>query len=326
MTLGKLERIENIRDIWPHEAQSFTPWLARAENIAQLSDAIGYGTDGLEVLKVEDNVGSFYADIIARETLGADSGLVLIENQFGQTNHDHLGKIVTYAAGQKEQVRTVVWIAEKIRDEHRAALDWLNAKTTDDIGFFGIEIELWRIGTSEPAPRFSVVSRPNDWLRTDPIVDQDLSELRKLYIRYWDALGATIRARKTMLKPQKGGPQQWTNLSIGRSHFALVASAAEQNGSIRAELSMAGPTGKLAFARLQTDREAIDAAYGPGLIWDEMPGRKQSRVSETLPDVDLWNEPDWPRQHQWLADRLDRLHRVFQDRVRKLDLAAGSDP
>lgn len=108
--LGKLTRIDNIREIWPHEAHSFTPWLARSENMAQLSEAIGYGAEGLEVLKVEENVGSFYADIIAQETLGADSGLVLIENQFGPTNHDHLGKIITYAAGQKERVRTVVWI------------------------------------------------------------------------------------------------------------------------------------------------------------------------------------------------------------------------
>jgi hypothetical protein len=91
---------------------------------------------------------------------------------------------------------------------------------------------------------------------------------------------------------------------------------------------MAGPTGKRAFALLQSDRHAIDTAYGPGLHWDDMPGRKQARISETLPGIDLWNEADWPRQHQWLADRLDRMHRIFQDRVRNLDLApvTGGDP
>jgi hypothetical protein len=324
--LGKLTRIDNIRGIWPHEAHSFTPWLARSENMAQLSEAIGYGAEGLEVLKVEENVGSFYADIIAQETLGADSGLVLIENQFGPTNHDHLGKIITYAAGQKERVRTVVWIAEKLRDEHRAALDWLNLNTVDDIGFFGIEIELWRIGTSEPAPRFSVVSRPNDWLRADPVNDADLSDLRKLYVRYWEALATNIRSRKTMLKPQKGLPQQWTNFSIGRAHFALVATASEQSGAIRAGLEMTGPSGKIAFNRLLADQVAINDAYGPGLDWDEMPGRKQTRISETMPTVDISNELDWPRQHQWLADRLDRLHRVFHDRVRNLNLTLPTHP
>jgi hypothetical protein len=319
VTLGKLEKIENLKPIWPHEARSFTPWLARPENISQLSEAIGYGPEGLEVLKVEDNVGAFYADIVARDTLAAEGGLVLIENQFGATNHDHLGKIITYAAGQKEPVRTIVWIAEKLRDEHRAALDWLNGNTAGTIGFFGIEIELWRIGESPPAPRFSVVSRPNEWVR-DHAADPDLSDLRKLYIRYWDALGTLIRRRKTLLKPQKGTPAQWTNFSIGRANFALVATAAGKNGAIRAELAMTGATGKLAFARLVSQQAEIDAAYGPGLEWDHMPGRQQTRISETLPDVDIWNVSDWPRQHGWLADRLDRLHRLFHDRIRALDL------
>lgn len=320
MTLGKLSRIDDIRAIWPHEAHSFTPWLARAENIAQLSDAIGYGPEGLEVMKVEDNVGAFYADIIARETLAAEGGLVLIENQFGTTNHDHLGKIITYAAGQKEPVRAIVWIAEKLREEHRAALDWLNATTSGDIGFFGIEIELWRIGDSAPAPRFSVVSRPNAWLRAEAAVDPDLSDLRKLYARYWEALGAVVRKRRTLLKPQKGLPQTWTNFSIGRAHFALVATASEQNRTIRAELSMAGPHGATAFQSLVQSRAVIDGEYGRPLDWDEMPGRKQKRVSETLHDVDLRDEVDWPRQHHWLAERLDGLHRVFHDRVRSLNL------
>lgn len=322
--LGKLERIENLKTIWPHEARSFTPWLARSENISQLSEAIGYGPEGLDVLKVEDNVGAFYADIIARDTLAADGGLVLIENQFGATNHDHLGKVITYAAGQKEPVRAIVWIAEKLRDEHRAALDWLNANTASTIGFFGIEIELWKIGGSDPAPRFSVMSRPNEWVR-EQAIDPDLSDLRKLYIRYWDALGTLIRGRKTLLKPQKGMAQQWASYSVGRANFALVASAAEQNGAVRAELAMTGPTGKTAFARLAAHRPELDAAYGPGLEWDEMPGRKQTRISETLHDVDIWNEADWPRQHTWLAERLDRLHRVFHDRIRALDLTRPTE-
>lgn len=322
--LGRLTRIENIKETWPDEARNFTPWLARPENIAQLAEAIGYGADGLEVLKVEENIGPFFADIVARDTLVAEGGLVLIENQFGRTNHDHLGKILTYAAGL-EDVRTIVWIAESLREEHRAALDWLNRNTRREIGFFGIEIELWRIGESAPAPRFSVVARPNEWLRDDPIVDPELTDLRKLYIRYWEALGATIRSRKTPLKPQKGMPQQWTNLSIGRTHFGLAASAAEQNGTIRAELAMTGPTGKLAFERLASQRTDIDAAYGTGLDWDEMPGRNQTRISETLADVDIRDERDWPRQHGWLADRLDQLHRVFHDRIRALDLTRPAE-
>lgn len=321
-SLGRLERIADIRAIWPDEARSFTPWLARPANISQLAEALGFGTDGLEVLKVEESVGDFYADIVARDTLGGEGGLVLIENQFGRTNHDHLGKILTYAAGLDE-VRTIVWIAETLREEHRAALDWLNRNTRREIGFFGIEIELWRIAGSPPAPRFSVVARPNDWLRTEEaaLAAPDLTDLRRLYIRYWDSLSTVIRGRKTMVRAVKSSPAQWMTMSIGRSNFSLVATITEQSGSLRAELAMTGPTGKPAFDALLTERDGIDAAYGAGLVWDEMPGRKQTRISETLENVDIRDEADWPRQHNWLAERLDRLHRVFHDRVRALNLS-----
>lgn len=325
--LGRLERIADIRGIWPDEARSFTPWLARPGNISQLAEALGFGPDGLEVLKVEENVGDFHADIVARDTLAGDGGLVLIENQFGRTNHDHLGKILTYAAGLDE-VRTIVWIAEAMREEHRAALDWLNRNTRREIGFFGIEIELWRIAGSPPAPRFSVIARPNDWLRTEEaaLAAPDLTDLRRLYIRYWEGLSAAIRARKTMVRAVKGSPAQWMTMSIGRSNFSLVATITEQRGILRVELAMTGPTGKAAFDALSAQRPAIDAAYGPGLIWDDMPGRKQTRISEILEDVDIRDEADWPRQHRWMADRLDRLHRVFHDRVRTLDLTLPEAP
>jgi hypothetical protein len=318
-TLGKLEKVVDLKSVWPTEPRDFTPWLARPENLSQLSDAIGLGIDGLEFEKLEENVGDFFADIIARDTLGGEGGRVLIENQFGRTDHDHLGKILTYASGLQD-VRTIIWIAETFREEHRAALDWLNRQTKTGIAFFAIEIELWRIGESLPAPRFSVVVRPNDWERGDLVDTVELSDLKKLYIRYWTALGDTIRSRKSSLKPQKGLAQQWTNLSIGRANFSIVASATDQNGTIRAELALTGPHAKLAFAKLLEGREEIDAAYGPGLDWDEMPGRKQTRISETRFDVDIWDEASWPEQHAWLATRLEKLYAIFHDRVRKLDL------
>lgn len=321
MGLGKLEKIENLRSVWPDEARNFTPWLASAENISQLADAIGFGSDGIEFERLEENVGAFFADIIARDTSSTNGGRVLIENQFGRTNHDHLGKILTYASGLKD-IRTIVWIAETFRDEHRAALDWLNRHTETGIAFFGVEIELWKIGLSEPAPRFNVISRPNDWEKrtTSLAVDSEMSDLRKLYVRYWTALGERIKAKGGELRPQKALPQQWTNMRIGRANFTLVATATDQTGVIRAELAMTGDTGKLAIAELMLDQSNIDREYGAGLIWDEMAGRKQSRVSEALAGNDIWNEDEWPSQHKWLIGRLEKLHAVFSKRVATLNL------
>lgn len=317
--LGKLEKITNLRSIWADEARNFTPWLASPENLSQLAVAIGFGVDGLVAEKVEENVGDFFADIIARDGSGGEVGRILIENQFGRTDHDHLGKLLTYTSGVPD-VKTVVWISEFFRPEHRAALDWLNRHTGTGVAFFGIEIELWRIGESDPAPRFNVVARPNDWERgIAETVLGGKSTLDKLYVKYWSALGVCLRNRRSPLNPQKALPQNWTNFKIGRSNFVLAA-AALGSGCIRAELAMTGLTGNASFEALLPMRGAIDAEYGEGLEWDPMPGRKQTKVSESRDDVDIWDEKGWPEQHNWLAERLERLNRVFRERIRVLDV------
>lgn len=135
-----------------------TPWLAQAENLELLGETLGLE---LEFEAQERNVGAFRADILCKDT--ADDSWVLIENQLEKTNHSHLGQLITYAAGL--DAVTIVWLARKYTEEHRAALDWLNGNTDRGINFFGLEIEVWRIGDSPPAPKFNVISKPNDWSR-----------------------------------------------------------------------------------------------------------------------------------------------------------------
>lgn len=147
-TLEQLQRVD-LREAWESESGDFTPWLASAENIALLGDAIGME---LEVESQEQSVGKFRADILCRDT--ANQSWVLIENQLEKTDHGHLGQLIIYAAGL--EAATIVWVAAEIRDEHRAALDWLNHITSEQFMFFGLELELWRIGDSLMAPKFKV--------------------------------------------------------------------------------------------------------------------------------------------------------------------------
>lgn len=156
--LARLEPVVDLQTVWKNEAQDFTPWLAREENLALLGETIGME---LEFEAQEKDVGPFRADLLCRDTVTNE--LVLIENQLERTNHTHLGQLVTYAAGLG--ARTIVWIADRFRDEHRAAMDWLNENTKEDINFFGLEVELWRIGNSAIAPRFNVISKPNTWTK-----------------------------------------------------------------------------------------------------------------------------------------------------------------
>lgn len=321
--LGRLERLTDIREIWPDEARRFTPWLAEPANLSLLSEAIGYGAEGLELVGVERSVGSFRADILARDALSAEGAYVLVENQYGRTDHDHLGKLLTYASGI-EAVAAVVMIAEEIREEHRAVLDWLNQITREGHGFFGVELELWRIADSPPAPRFNLVSWPNDWARRATegarAGSGEVSELQQLYLRYWEALGEEFRRHGGPLRPFKPQPQNWVNFGLGRSYFSLGVVLNSQKRWIRAELVLWGPQVATAFQLLEADRSRFNERYGSDLVWDAMPGRKSSRISETLAGVDVADEADWPRQHDWLAERLERLWQAFHEPVRRLDL------
>jgi len=183
-SLGRLEKV-NLRKAWENESTSFTPWLAQPENIVLLGEAIGLD---LEVEAKEQAVGPFRADILCKDT---ESGAwVLIENQLEKTDHTHLGQLMTYAAGL--DAVTIVWLAERFTEEHRAALDWLNRITDDKFTFFGLEIELWKIGESSMAPKFNVVSKPNDWSHSVKEAAQGLltsgdTIIQKLHLEYWSA-------------------------------------------------------------------------------------------------------------------------------------------
>lgn len=155
-------------DGWAHEATDFTPWLA--ENLGLLGGELGLA---LELRKREHPVGRYSLDLLLEDAQGR---VVIVENQFGQTDHDHLGKLLTYCAGTDAQV--VIWLAESLTDEHAAALEWLNDNSAEGVDFFGVELELLRIDGSSPAPHFRVVVQPNEWrkrarTRTGPAVDWD---------------------------------------------------------------------------------------------------------------------------------------------------------
>ncbi len=315
-TLSRLEQVP-LRDIWATEASDFTPWLAQEANLALLGEAINID---LELEAQEKSVGPFRADLLCKDTV--TGSWVLIENQLEKTDHTHLGQLMTYAAGLK--AATIVWVAKRFTEEHRAALDWLNSITGDDFNFFGLEVELWRIGNSPIAPKFNMVSKPNDWSRTvsgaaHRIEDGTLSETKLMQREYWAALSEHLQEHGSEVRPQKPHPQHWTNFAIGRSYFSLGASMNTQKSFIQASLGLYGKEAKAHFWLLHDQKAAIESEAGLTLQWEELPGKKESRISLRKPDTDPAKQGDWPSQHEWLRIQLDKLHQVFATRVRALN-------
>lgn len=313
--LATMQKVE-LREAWPNEASDLTPWLAK--NLGMLSLTLGLGDD-LEVTGTEKSIGSYRADLVCQSV----DGTVVVENQLGDTDHDHLGKIVTYGAGSRAQ--TVVWIAGRFRDEHRAALDWLN-EISEDTDFFGVELELWRIDDSRPALRLNVVAKPNNWSR-EAARTRELSPMKDVQLRYWTAFRKVLHSAEGPATPTKALPQNWLNVSIGRSGFKLAAGTNSQAPWIRAELyfdhgdlkKQARALGANAyFDSLKQDREAIELELDFDIAWEALPESGSCRVA-TYRKCDPTDESDWPAQHEWLADRLNRMHRVLAPRVKVLE-------
>jgi hypothetical protein len=315
--LGRLQKVE-LREVWATEAGDFTPWLARAENIRLLGDTIGLD---LEVEAQEKGVGPFRADILCRNTAAADHW-VLVENQLDRTDHVHLGQLLTYAAGL--HAVTIVWVAQRFTEEHRAALDWLNEITGEEFLFFGLEVELWRIGDSPIAPKFNVVCQPNDWSRTVTSVARagangEISETRQLQLEYWTAFRQLMDERGGLVRGTKPQPQHWLYFSIGRGGFILGTFASMRDEWIGVQLILTGKLAKAHFHLLEKSRQEIDAELGVALDWRELPDRKESRVGRFL-DCDPADRTKWAEQHQWLYDNLQRFHQIFSSRIKDLDV------
>ena len=316
--LSRLEAVD-IREVWPDEAQDFTPWLAEEENLDILGETLGIE---LEFEAQEKDVGDFRADILCRDTL--NNSRVLIENQLERTDHTHLGQILTYAAGL--EIHTVIWIAKEFREEHRAALDRLNEVTTENFQCFGIEVKMWQIGDSARAPQFDVVSKPNDWNRTVSrdtrrAVNQELPENQQRQIRYWTGLQEYMIEKGSSLSCPSPRPSRYRGLSIGRTDFWLMIWQTPTRSEIGIWLCIDGENREAYFHLLQEEQDDIHTEMGEELEWIELLGKQRNRICLHKEDTDPQDESDWPQQFEWFTTKLERFNQVFRPRIRTLNAA-----
>lgn len=310
--LSTLERVR-LREAWEHEAGDFTPWLAETANLDALADALGISE--LVLVATEHWVGDFKLDILCTD--GEEQ--VIIENQLEKTNHSHLGQIIAYATGVG--AKKVIWVAETFRPEHAAALQFLNENTTEDLNFFGVEVELWRIGDSPLAPKFEVVVKPNEWVksgREQVRAATATTPTKQLQQKFWTALVEHLSAEAPQIRPQKPRPQHWLNNSIGRSGFALNVTANTRDQRLGVELWIPGAQAKQHFSRLLAQRQVIERALGFDLDWQELPDAKAVRIASWYQQASIEDEQRWPEYMDWLARRLVKMDTVLRPVVKAL--------
>ncbi|NTE33439.1 DUF4268 domain-containing protein [Agrobacterium tumefaciens] len=312
--LGKLVTL-SAKSVWLYEAQTFTPWLA--DNLDLLGEALGIGE--LELKSTEVPAGEFRLDILAEDESGNP---VLIENQFGKTDHSHLGQLITYMASQRKDA-TAIWIAEKIREDHRAAIDWLNATTTDGFDFFAVEVEALKIDNSDPAPFFRIVAQPNNWSRAvdaKVAADQDLADRHILRMAYWNSFSEFLKSTDPTFSVRKNNKDHWHEFKVGRSGFAISATINAQKNRVGIELYNHRDPFKIGIKGLERDRADIEHEIGASLEWQELPGKKASRIVLYRYDVDVSDKNTYADIHSWMLDKMQRFRKAFAHRVKQLDL------
>lgn len=303
VNLSKLEEIKDLRTVWPHEALDFTPWLSQDDNITLLADSIGID---ITVDETESSVGDFNVDIFASET-GTDRKII-IENQLEDTNYDHLGKLITYASGKSADI--VIWVVKHAREEHKAAIEWLNNHTDDSVGFFLCEIKLYRIGNSEPAVKFEVIEKPNDWTK-EIKKSESINETQQLRYDYWVAFEDYAFKNPTFaknFKKRKPSKNHWLNFSIGSSACHIAVSQIKQRNELDVELYISDDTEL--YNSLYENKTDIELTSGLSFDWRELPDRKASRIVLEK-SVQLENKNAWGSQFEWLIDVMVKMKTTF---------------
>ena len=309
MKLGKLEEVD-IRELWKHEQYDFSDWLSKGENIEMLSNAVGLT---LTEVNKEVFVGSYRCDLVAKdETTGIK---VIIENQLEATNHDHLGKIITYASGLDANV--VIWIVKEAKEEHQSAIEWLNNKTTKDISFFLMEIHAFKIGDSLPAPQFVVVEKPNDFVKVANVgVDSgELSKAQSERFNFWNMLNEVVVSRNKPFNIRKATTDHWYNVAIGTSEAHISITLVNKTNSIGIEVYISD--NKELFDKLYSESESIQNELGFNMDWQRLDNKKASRIIYYIDGLDFNNHDNYDELINKVIDRVIAIRNAFRNHLQQ---------
>lgn len=308
MKLGRLEEVD-IRKIWKHEQYDFSNWLAEKDNLELLNDAIGLT---LSEVEKEVYVGSYRCDLVGKDEVTGEK--VIIENQLEASNHDHLGKIITYASGLDANV--VVWIVKEAREEHRSAIEWLNNNTATSINLFLIEIHAYQIGDSIYAPKFEVLEKPNGFIKNAKTQSGsgEFNKSQSERLEFWTRFNEIVVERGKPFNVRKASTDHWYDIAIGVSAAHVGLNLINKDGCVVVELYINDD--KDLYDLLEHSKTDIELKLGLQLDWQRLDDKKASRIMYRIPGLNFDDHSNYDMLMNEMIDKGALFANVFKKYIK----------
>lgn len=310
MQIGRLTKV-NIKELWRHEQYDFSNWLSKEENIELLNDILGLT---LIDVKKEVNVGAYRCDIVAKDE--TSDTIIVIENQLEASDHDHLGKIITYASGLSADF--IVWIVKEARSEHRSAIEWLNNNTNKNINFFLIELHAYKIGNSIPAPKFEVIEMPNNFIKNTKLKTNDdiLSKSESSRLEFWTRFNEVLEERNKPFNTRKPSTDHWYSIALGTSKAHMNILLVSKDNYIGLDIQVNGD--KALFDKLFLKKDIIENEIGLNFDWQRLDNKKASRIIYKINSLNFDDKSNYNDLINTVIDRVLQIKPIFSKYLKEL--------
>jgi len=309
--IEKIQRVK-LREVWKHEALDFTTWLE--ENIDVLNDALDLSLANVDR---EQNAGDFSVDLVAEDNAG---NVVIIENQLERSNHDHLGKLITYLTAL--EAKAAVWIVSEPRAEHTKAIAWLNESSA--ASFYLVKVEAIRIGESPPAPLLTLIAGPSEEATKAGDTKKEIAERYQIRKRFWTALLDKAKQKTKLHTSISPGQHNWLGTGAGlQSGVNLNYSVRKHDAQVEFYIDADRDTGegnKYIFHQLAQHKEEIEKEFAGPLVWEALEGKRAYRISKRIETAGWMDEEEWPKAHEEMIDAMIRLEKSLRPFLKNIQL------
>ncbi len=308
--IGKIHRVP-LRDVWKHESLDFTKWLQ--DNIDVLNDVLDLSLSSAER---EQPAGDFYVDLVAEDE---DGNTVVIENQLEKSNHDHLGKLITYLASVG--AKTAIWIVAEPRPEHVSAIAWLNESSP--AAFYLLKIEGIKIGDSTPAPLLTQIVGPSEESRKVGETKKELAERYVIRQAFWSKLLERAKERTKLHANISPGQYSWIGTSAGRRGLGFNYAVRQHEASVELYIDRGKDTdeeNKTIFDTLVASKDDIEATFGEPLEWQRLESKRACRIRKEIELGGYRDEARWPANQDAMIDAMIRLEKALKPHIAKLQV------